>query len=157
MNPDAPIIKTSNAATSRRKLQKLKGLRAGRDRIIEIEKPHDGMMDVGEEDEILPDGVGAEDADAWTDDEDAFEENQVGARKAGGRGKKVVVWAERSAPNSTHSAHAPQAAEGKVLERMDRRKRRRSNRQQEDTLMGDEQSSADVSREEAGAEYGYHS
>ncbi|CDR87262.1 uncharacterized protein SPSC_00388 [Sporisorium scitamineum] len=153
---DAPVIKTSNPATSRRRLQKLKGLRAGRDRIVEIEQ--------ADEDEILPDGAAAaEDADAWTDDEDAangFDNASPtkGAKSGnGGRGKKVVVWAERSGSNSTHGAHIPQVAEGKILERLDRRKRRRSNKP-EDAMMADEEvSSAEVSREEEGAVYRYHS
>lgn len=154
-----PVIKTSNPATSRRRLQKLKGLRAGRDRIVGIEG--------ADEDEILPDGA-ADDADAWTDDEDAsnaYDENASpvkgsGAKNGsgGGRGKKVVVWAERSTGNAVHGAHAPQAAEGKVLERLDRRKRRRSIRVQEDTMMAEEaESSAEVSREDEGAVYRYHS
>lgn len=152
---DAAVIKTSNPATSRRRLQKLKGLRAGRgDRIVEIEKPQDD-----DQDEILPDGAG-EDADAWTDDDaDGRDEATPASRKgASSRGKKVVVWAERSAgSNGANTAHAPQQAEGKVLERLDRRKRRRT-RQTEDIAMGDEgESSAEVSREEEGAEYRYHS
>ncbi|SJX63703.1 uncharacterized protein SRS1_14453 [Sporisorium reilianum f. sp. reilianum] len=162
---DAPLIKTSNPATSRRRLHKLKGLRAGRDRIVEI--------DAADEDEILPDGgaagAAADDADAWTDDEDAaaaaaaggYDENASpvkGAKPASGRGKKVVVWAERAAAGSTtHSAHAPQVAEGKVLERLDRRKRRRSTRP-DDAIMADEDgSSAEVSREDEGQMYRYHS
>ncbi|TKY84534.1 hypothetical protein EX895_006436 [Sporisorium graminicola] len=153
---DAPVIKTSNPATSRRRLQKLKGLRAGRDRIIDIEE--------ADEDEILPDGA-ADDADAWTDEDAAggYDENASPAKGAktgnGGRGKKVVVWAERSGSNSAHGEHTPQVAEGKVLERLDRRKRRRSNRQQQDdTMMADEEaSSAEVSREEEAGTYKYHS
>ncbi|KAJ9479949.1 hypothetical protein PHBOTO_003724 [Pseudozyma hubeiensis] len=154
---DAPVVKTSNPATSKRRLQKLKGLRAGRaDRIIEIERPQDD-----EQDEILPDGVAAEDADAWTDDDgEGHDENSTPAAKrgAGGRGKKAVVWAERAAASSgVSAAHTPQQAEGKVLERLDRRKRRRT-RQTEDVAMGDEaESSAEVSREEDADQYAYHS
>lgn len=153
---DAAVIKTSNPATSRRRLQKLKGLRAGRgDRIVEIEKAQD------EQDEILIDGIAGEDADAWTDEEEGQDENVTCAGKrggAGGRGKKAIVWAERAAAsNASNSAHAPQAAEGKVLERLDRRKRRRT-RQPEDIAMRDEgESSAEVSREEERNEYRYHS
>ncbi|GAC93846.1 hypothetical protein PHSY_001411 [Pseudozyma hubeiensis SY62] len=154
---DAPVVKTSNPATSKRRLQKLKGLRAGRaDRVVEIERRQDD-----EQDEILPDGVAAEDADAWTDDDgEGHDENSSPAAKrgAGGRGKKAVVWAERAAASGGPSAaHTPQQAEGKVLERLDRRKRRRT-RQTEDIAMGDEaESSAEVSREEDADQFAYHS
>lgn len=154
---DAPVVKTSNPATSKRRLQKLKGLRAGRaDRVVELERPLDD-----EQDEILPDGVAAEDPDAWTDDDgEGHDENSTPAAKrgAGGRGKKAVVWAERAAASGgVSAAHTPQQAEGKVLERLDRRKRRRT-RQTEDVAMGDEaESSADISREEEAEQYAYHS
>lgn len=99
--PDAPVIKTSNAATSRRKLQKLKGLRAGRDRIVEIEHKEDDMVD-------------EDDSAAWTDEDATGEEEKRGASK------KSVVWAERS------NADAEEEGQGRVIERLDRRKRRRS-------------------------------
>lgn len=91
------VIKTSTPASSRRRLQKLKGLRAGRDRIIEVEQPQ--TEDMVDEDEVG-------DNNAWTDEEDDEAK----------RGKKVV-WSERKDEGME---------EGRVLERMDRRKRRRS-------------------------------
>lgn len=100
------VIKTSSPASSRRRLQRLKGLRAGRDRIIEVERAQDDMVDEGEED----------DADAWTDDED--------------QAKKSVVWADKSSSVSTagNGQGMEVETEARVLERTDRRKRRKSNR-----------------------------
>ena len=92
------IIRTSNP---RRRLHKLKGLRAGRaERVLDLDTVHDG-------------GAEAEDADAWTDDDD---EPSKGARG-------LKAWAERA--GGTGAVHPSQVAEGKVLERLDRRKRRR--------------------------------
>lgn len=65
---ETPSIKTSNPAAQRRRLHKLKGLRAGKDRVLEVHAdrgPDD--MDDGEEDE----------AD-WTDDDEEARGRRVG-------------------------------------------------------------------------------
>ncbi|SPO27655.1 uncharacterized protein UTRI_04309_B [Ustilago trichophora] len=158
---DGPVIKTSNPATSRRRLQKLKGLRAGRERVIEIEKrpsQHDDMVDEGEDEIFTNDDDG--DA-AWTDDDEPV--NEAGSPSKGGkvlgRGKKVVLWSERNNVGQGQG-NAGDTAEGKVLERMDRRKRRRGNRKVDPEIDEDISSSGDGSRELLQGdeeEYVYHS
>lgn len=123
------VIKTSNAATSRRRLQRLKGLRAGgRDRVVEIE-PQSQRDEMVDETEAASAAGAIDEGDAWTDEEGADENNDDG-RKARGAGKKSVVWAEKGAPvNATNGGEGMDLEDDRVLERLDRRKRRRSSRQ----------------------------
>lgn len=118
------VIKTSNAATSRRRLQRLKGLRAGRDRIIEVD-PHTQRDEMVHENET----IAGDEADAWTDEEGAADENNDDGRKirgGGGGEKKNVVWAEKGTSAGEGMHHIE---DDRVLERFDRRKRRKSSRQ----------------------------
>lgn len=107
---------------------------------------HDDMVDEGEDEIFNNDDDG--DA-AWTDD-DEQPANEAGSPSKGGkvlgRGKKVVLWSERNNVGQGQG-NTGDAAEGKVLERLDRRKRRRGNRKVDPEIDEDISSSGDGSRE----------
>lgn len=115
------VIKTSNPAKSRRRLHKLKGLRPGRQRMIELSPSHHDQPD----DEILlPPSTTCSsnnNDDAWTDDESSTPDPSCHPTSLGApptSATKVVAWSER---NLSHDSP-------KTLERLDRRKRRKTPR-----------------------------